>query len=131
MRDNVWAHFNIVVMNQEGIDVKKLMAEAKEHLKLELNYGKLTAVEKVSIIMSRVALVAVFAIIACFAGFYLTSTIVVLLVKLTGVVWVAYLIMTLLLIILMVIVYAFRKQWIIDPITRFVSKLFLNPNDNE
>lgn len=107
------------------------MAEAKQHLKLELNYGKLTAVEKISIIMSRIALVAALALIGCFAFYYITSTIVILLVKLTGIIWVAYLIMSLILLLFMGVVFAFRKQWIIDPITRFVSKLFLNPNDNE
>lgn len=122
---------NIVNMNENGLNVKKLMVEAKEHLKLEINYGKLTAVEKVSIIMSRIALIAVLTIIGSFAMFYVSSTIVELLVKLTEAAWAAYLIMSVLMLILMGVVFAFRKQWIIDPITRFVSKLFLNPNDNE
>ena len=122
----------------EGIDIKQLIVEAKKHLKLEVNYGKLTAVEKSSIILSRITLICVLAIIGCFAMFYITSLIMMLLVKTTGIVWLSNLIMiedvssfTQQLLILMSLVFAFRKQLIIDPITRFLSKLFLKPDEDE
>lgn len=123
--------FNVVEMENEGTDIKKLISEAKQHLKLEINYGKLTAVEKISILLSGIALVAALTVIGCFAIYYITSTLVLLFAKMTGVIWAAYLVMSLILVLLMGIVFAMRKQWIIDPITRFVTKLFLNPNDNE
>lgn len=115
----------------EGFDVKQLIAEAKKVFSLEVSYGKLTAVEKASIILSRIALLAVLAILGCFALFYITSSLLILLVYLTGLVWVSNMIVVLLLIIAMCLVYAFRKQLIIDPITRFITKLFLNPDNNE
>jgi hypothetical protein len=43
--------------------------------------------------------------------------------------WGANLIVGGLFIILLIIVYAMRKSLIIDPVTRFITKLFLNPND--
>ena len=36
-----------------------------------------------------------------------------------------------LLLLLLLVVLAFKKQLIVDPVTRFVSKLFLKPEDNE
>lgn len=115
----------------EGIDIKQLIVEAKKHLNLEVKYGKLTAVEKASIILSRIALICVLAIIGCFAMFYITSLIMMLLVKITGIVWLSNLIMIVLLLIIMSLVFAFRKQLIIDPITRFLTKLFLKPDEDE
>lgn len=115
----------------EGIDVKGMIAEAKNHFKLEMNYGKLTAVEKASIILSKVATICVLTIVGCFALFYITSLLLMMLVKLTGIVWVANLIIILILMLAMILIYAFRKQLIVDPITRFLTKLFLKPDDNE
>ena len=115
----------------ESFDIKKFISEAKRHLNLELNYSKLTAVEKVAMLLSQTALVAVFAVIACFAFFYFTTTLTILLTQWTGIEWLGSLIMGLLLSLAIVVVYAFRKPWIIDPITRFLTKLFLKPNDDE
>lgn len=124
------AHNIIIVMN-EGFDFKKWFADIKRHLKLEISYGKLTAVEKTSVLLSRSAIVAVLVILGCFALFYLSSSLVDLLAIWTGAEWAAKLIMCVIMLVLMLMVYAFRKQWIVNPITKFVSKLFLKPNDNE
>ena len=35
------------------------------------------------------------------------------------------------LVILLLVVFAFKKPLIVNPVARFVSKLFLNPGDNE
>jgi hypothetical protein len=33
--------------------------------------------------------------------------------------------------VLLLVVFAFKRQLIVDPVARFVSKLFLKPEDNE
>ena len=43
--------------------------------------------------------------------------------------WGAHLIAAALLGVLLLVVFAFKKQLIVDPVTRFVSKLFLKPDD--
>lgn len=115
----------------EGYDLKQLFVDIKNHLKLEVDYGKLTAVEKLTILLSRMAIVGLFAMIGGMAFFYLTSTIAEVVTKLSGNAWLADLVVMGILVLVMVLVYGFRKQWIIDPIARFISKLFLNSNDDE
>lgn len=115
----------------EGFGLKNLLSDVKKHLKTEIEYGKLTAVEKASVLCSKVALASVLVIVGCFVVYYLTSSFVVLLTQWIGSEWVARLLMGVILLVAMLLVYAFRKQWIINPITRFISKLFLKPDDNE
>lgn len=115
----------------EDFNIKKIIAEAKQQLSLELNYGKLTAVEKISILLSRIALVGTMAILGSFALFFIVSTFASMLAVWTGSTLVANAIVVALLLCVLFVVYVFRKQWIINPITRFVCKLFLNPNDHE
>ena len=56
------------------VDYKQLIQEGKRYLKLEFNYSKLTAVEKLSILLSSIAVVAVIAILGAFVLIYLAST---------------------------------------------------------
>ena len=111
-------------------DYKKLIDEGREYLGLEIRYGKLTAVEKMSVLLSAIAFVAVVAVIGAFALFFLVSTVVHVLEQWVGL-WGANLIVVLVLLIMIAVVAALRQQLIVDPITRFSTKLFLNPNDDQ
>lgn len=114
----------------DDLDYKKLIDEGREYLSLEMRYGKLTAVEKMSVLLSAIAFVAVVVIIGSFALFYLISAVVHLLETWVGL-WGAYLLVVLVLLMLMVVVVAFKQQLIVDPITRFVTRLFLNANEDD
>jgi len=114
----------------EDLDYKRLIEEGREYLSLEMKYGKLTATEKLSVLLSAIAFVAVLVIIGGFALFYLVSTAVNLLSHWMSL-WVANLLVVFVLLLVMVLVVAFKRQLIVDPITRFVTKLFLTPNDDE
>ncbi len=114
----------------EELDYKKLIDEGRQYLSLEIRYGKLTAVEKLSVLLSAIALVAVIVIIAAFALFYLISAVVHMLEHWVGL-WGAYLIVVFFLLLLLCVVLAFKRQFIIDPITRFVTRLFLNANEDD
>ena len=50
----------------DDLDYKKLIDEGREFLSLEMKYEKLTAVEKLSVLLSAIAFVAVVAIIGGF-----------------------------------------------------------------
>ena len=63
-------------MDNNSIDYRQLYEEGKRFLKLELNYSKLTAVEKLAVLLSTMAFVAVVAILGAFVLFYLASTLV-------------------------------------------------------
>lgn len=117
------------VMNE--IDIKKLIDEGRRYLKLELNYSKLTAVEKMSILLSGIALVAVLVVLGAFAMLYIGNTLVKLLATALDSQWAANLLVALLIVLLMVLLVLLRKPLIVDPITRYITKLFLSPNDDE
>ena len=113
------------------IDYKKLFTEARKYFSLEWDYTKLTAVEKLAIVLSAIAFVAVVIIICMFALNLLLSALITVLAEAMGCTWGANLIAVGLLLVLLLVVFAFKKQLIVNPIARFVSKLFLKPEDNE
>lgn len=119
----------LLIMNE--IDYKKLFTEARRYFSLEWNYTKLTAVEKMAVLLSAVAFVAVVIIIGTFVLHHLFTALISVLASALGCTWGAHLIAAALLLLLLLVVLAFKKQLIVDPVTRFVSKLFLKPEDNE
>lgn len=123
------AFCSLLIMNE--IDYKELWQEIKKFFTLELNYTKLTAVEKLSVILSAVAFIGVLMILGACLLFYASTALVFLISDLIGSTWGAYLIVAGVLILLMFIVAAFKKKLIINPVTKFLTKLFLNPKDNE
>ena len=130
-RDGTPPAMPMLVDDMNEIDYKKLFAEARKHLSLEWDYTKLTAVEKLAVLLSAVAFVAVVFVIGLFVLYHLFTALVTVLATALGSVWGAHLIAVAILLVLMLLVFAFKKQLIVDPITRFVSKLFLKPEDNE
>ncbi len=119
----------LLIMNE--IDYKKLFTEARRYFSLEWDYTKLTAVEKMAVLLSAVAFVAVVIIIGTFVLHHLFTALISVLASALGCTWGAHLIAAALLLLLLLVVLAFKKQLIVDPVTRFVSKLFLKPEDNE
>lgn len=113
------------------IDYKKLFNEARKYFSLEWDYTKLTAVEKMAVLLSAIAFVAVVLIIGVFIVHYLFSALISLLASALGCTWGAQLIAVAILLVMLLVVFAFKKQLIVDPVARFVSKLFLKPEDNE
>ena len=113
------------------IDYKKLFSEARKYFTLEWDYTKLTAVEKLAVLLSAIAFLAVVFIIATFVVYHLFAALVAVLTSALDCAWGANLIAAGLLVILLLVVFAFKKPLIVDPVARFVSKLFLNPEDNE
>ena len=111
------------------IDYKKLFTEARKYFSLEWDYTKLTAVEKLAVLLSAVAFVAVVIIIGTFILQYLFSALISVLASALGCSWGAHLIAAAILGVLLLVVFAFKKQLIVDPVARFVSKLFLKPDD--
>ena len=111
------------------IDYKKLFAEARRYFSLEWDYTKLTAVEKLAVLLSAIAFIAVVIIIGAFALHYLFAALISLLASAMGCVWGANLIAVGILLVLLLVVFAFKKRLIVDPVARFVSKLFLKPED--
>ena len=113
------------------IDYKKLFNEARKYFSLEWDYTKLTAVEKMAVLLASIAFVAVVFIICTFALHHLFSALISVLTSALGCSWGAHLIAVAILMVLLLVVFAFKLQLIVDPVARFITKLFLKPEDNE
>ena len=85
---------------------KLLVENLKQSAKVEFEYSKLTLSEKLSILLSRGIIVLILIIFAACALFLLEWGLTHLLV-----------------------LYGYRKQLVINPVTRFVTKLLLNPEE--
>lgn len=105
---------------------EELWAELKKYLTLQIDYAKLTAVEKLVVLLSAIAMVAVMLILGACVLFYLSFAVVFMLSDAIGSTWGAYLIVSGIFMVLMLVVYAMRQKLILDPVSRFLTRLFLH-----
>lgn len=105
---------------------EELWAELKKYLTLQIDYAKLTAVEKLVVLLSAIAMVAVMLILGACVLFYLSFAVVFMLSDAIGSTWAAYLIVSGIFMVLMLVVYAMRQKLILDPVSRFLTRLFLH-----
>ena len=105
---------------------EELWAELKKYLTLQIDYAKLTTVEKLVVLLSAIAMVAVMLILGACVLFYLSFAVVFMLSDAIGSTWGAYLIVSGIFLVLMVGVYALRQKLILDPVSRFLTRLFLH-----
>ena len=106
---------------------KELWVEVKKYFNLQVDYMKLTALEKLTILLSAMTFVGVIIVLSACALFFLSAAFVSWLDTILTCTWLANLITCGIVIILILIAFCFKKTLIINPVTRFVTKLFLNP----
>ena len=107
-------------------NISNLADTIKRLLSLHLDYARLTASEKLTVILSTMAIYAIVAVLATLALVFLTLGVGHLLAT-TIAPHFAYLIVAGFYIVVLAVVFFFRKQLFIDPIARFISKLFVKP----
>ena len=108
---------------------KQLIDSLKQSAKVELEYSKLTLSEKLSILLSKGIIVLVMIIFAACALFLLEWGLTHWLVQLTGSLWIGVLVSLAVLMLILIVLFGYRKQLVINPVTRFVTKLLLNPEE--
>ena len=106
---------------------KQIIDSLKQSAKVELEYSKLTLSEKLSILLSRGIIVLIIIIFAACALFLLEWGLTHWLIQLTGSLWIGVLVSLAVLMVILVVLFGYRKQLVINPVTRFVTKLLLNP----
>lgn len=119
------------MQDQPESKYKRTWDEIKEYLSLQVDYVKLTFTEKLTELLSAIALVAVLIILGVGVLFYLSFACVQMLALWLGSILGAYLIMSGIFVAIIVLVLIFKKQWITDPVARFLSKLFLSLHDKD
>lgn len=105
-------------------EIKELFSQSINWAKLELEYIKLTAAEKIIVLFSVTILGAVFMLL-------LLPLIMLLLLALVGVFRqlmsapLAYLCVGGIVMLIILLVYIFKRQLIVNPVAKFISRLFL------
>lgn len=113
----------------EDNKIKELVDSIKQSAKYELEYSKLTLSEKLSILLSRAIVIMVLIVFGACVLFLLGWGLTHWFMSLTGSMWLGVLISLLLLLLLLLVLYGYRKQLVINPVTRFVTKLLLDPEE--
>lgn len=111
-------------------ELKATWKSTVEFLKLYVENFRLLSTEKMTILMSKGALAGVVAMLALIAFFFISMGLVYLLGEVLPIMW-AFIIMGGVYILLAILALLFRRQLFVDPIARFLSKLFLDAPESE
>lgn len=101
-----------------------LWVEFQDFLKLNLDYARLTAAEKLTMLLVAISLCLIGFVLVSLILFFASMALIGIIARSTGLVG-AELIMGGFYVFMLVLVIAFRRPLIVNPISRFVSKLFL------
>ncbi|MCH5319965.1 MAG: phage holin family protein [Paramuribaculum sp.] len=102
----------------------RLWQELQSYLKINVEYAKLTAAEKLAVFISAAAVSLVIFFLAIIFIFFISLAVVNWLAVSIGLAW-SYAIMGGLYLVLMALLLIFRKTLIMNPVAKFISKLIL------
>ena len=110
---------------------KQLFLEFKKYIELQKDYTQLELTEKLSILLSTLITVLALVILGMVALFYLMFSLAYVLAPLVGGLMISYAIIAGITLLLMIILYAFRKAIIINPMVNFLAGLFIKKTKNK
>jgi hypothetical protein len=123
----------INLLNQDN-NLKAIYTSALRFLKGNIDSARLSAAEKLTILLSAVAFYAIVIMVAMVALIFISIGVGHLLAT-TIAPQLAYIYIALFYIVLLAILFAFRKALFLNPISRFVTRLLVKPpktnQDNE
>lgn len=111
-------------MSEKENSLKTLWTEIRRYLELNIEYARLTAAEKTTILLTAVATSAIVGLLAVLIFFFISIACVHWLGMVISMA-LAYTVMAGVYVLLLVVAVVFRKQLIINPVAKFISRLFL------
>ncbi len=111
-------------MNNRENSFKRLWSIALNYFKLNVQELKLTASEKVTVLLSAAAVALILAMLSVLVVLFLSLAAVQWLAVVLPLGW-AYAIVAGIYVVLGVVIFLLRKPLIIDPVARFISRLLL------
>ena len=108
---------------------KELFAEIKKYVTLQVDYTKYTVTEKMVVLLSATATALILGALGFGVLFYLSIALAGYVAEVGDCQWGAHAIVAGIYALLLVFAMIMRKPMIVDPIARFLSKLFLKPNE--
>jgi len=116
--------------NQQPTSAQALVDSFRRLVTLKLDYARLTLAEKLSILLSTVAFYSLVVAFGTIVLIFLSIGVGHLLAS-TVAREAAYLYVAAFYLVLFILLFVFRKKIFVDTITRFISKLFVNPPEDE
>ena len=113
-------------MAENTQSIKTLWNTFKKYVSLNVENAKLTVAEKLTLLLAAAAFYLVSIILGIARVFFLSMSLCDVLSESMEMYFV-YLIMAAFYVVLLLIVYALKKVLFLNPIARFISKLILNP----
>lgn len=118
-------------MNENSVgNLKRLSSIVVRYLTMQLDYARLTATEKLTVLLSTIAFFALILILGLITLVFISIGIGHLLAA-TVAPYTAYLYVSAFYLVLVVLLIVFRNQLIFDPVSRFLSRLFLKSPDED
>lgn len=111
-------------------NLQSLWSETKNYLELQKQYLMMDTAEKLTVLLSAVATAAVLLILGMVALFFFVIAFALWLANIVGGVW-SFAIMGSSMLALMVVIFIYRKRWIIQPLSRLVVGLFIHEEEEE
>lgn len=116
--------------DDKSIDnIQQLFVEFKKYLELQKEYTRLEITEKLTVLLSTLLLTILAVILSIGALFYLSFTLAYILAPAVGGLTVSFALIACFHILLILLLLAFRRKLVIDPMTRFLARLFLNSSN--
>lgn len=112
--------------DKTGETIEQLVAEIKQYISLQREYTKLDVVEKLTVIISTLAMLFIGIALGMMVLFYLLMSLAYLLEPLVGGLEASYAIVAGIAAILLIVVVSFKKRLFIKPLIRFLTTLFFN-----
>ncbi len=115
--------------NKTVDSILQLITEIKEYVILQKDYAKLELVEKLTILISTLIMVLVITLLGIVTLFYVLFALVYVLEPLVGGLPTSLSIIAVISLLIMAFLAIFRKKIIINPLTKFLVKLFLQDSN--
>ena len=108
---------------------RKLLQETKQYLNLQKEYALMDTADKLTVILSTVAIAAVCFVLGAMILFFLTFALAYWIGNLTGNLSLGFISIAVFLVLVLLITYSKRNAWIIQPLARMMIRLFVNKEE--
>lgn len=124
---------DLFMTTDKNISYKSLLNQGQHFVSLKIDGWRLFATEKATVALSTMIFGAIVLLLGMYLTLFLSMALVHFLTRYISIIW-AYLATGGFFAIILLIVVVLRRHLIVDPMARFLSRLFLNQpdsNDNE
>lgn len=112
-------------------DLHVITQEVKHYLQLQKRYMALDAVEKVTRLLSAVAVAVVCLILGAMILFFALYALAEWIGALLGSAAAGFLIVAIILLVMAMVFFSHRQQWVVQPLARLMAGLFLEGEEEE